>query len=113
MKRRLTQTSLAFLVLAVTLVPAAAGASAPATKPLAGPWYTPKELKALIRYSNASFAEKQRILAGDATVATSTGSFHWDDAAVGAGAAIGALVFAGLSTRVLQQSRLVERSHRA
>jgi hypothetical protein len=36
--------------------------------PLAGPWYTPQELKALIAYSNASFAQKKAILAGaDAT----------------------------------------------
>jgi len=30
----------------------------------AGPSYTPEELQALIRYSNASFAEKKAILAG-------------------------------------------------
>jgi hypothetical protein len=112
-KRRSTQTGLVLLVVAVTLVPAAAGASPPAAKPLAGPWYTPTELKALIRYSNATFAEKQRILAGEEPVSTSSGSFHWDDAAVGAGAGIGVLVFAGLSTRVFLQSRRMERSHHA
>ena len=113
MNRRFAQAALVLLVVAVTLVPAVAGASPPAAKPLAGPWYTPTELKALIRYSNASFAEKQRILAGNATVSTSSGSFHLDDAAVGAGAAVGVLVFAGLSTRVLLQSRRMERSHHA
>ena len=35
-----------------------------AGKALAGPSYTARELKALIAYSNASFAEKQVILAG-------------------------------------------------
>jgi hypothetical protein len=112
-KRRFTQTGLVLLVVAVTLVPAAAGASPPATKPLAGPWYTPEELKALIRYSNSSFAEKQRILAGDSPVSTSSGSFDWDDAAVGAGTAIGVVLLAGLSTRVLPLSRRVERSSHA
>ena len=32
--------------------------------PLAGPWYTPQELKALTAYSNASFAQKKALLAG-------------------------------------------------
>jgi len=35
-----------------------------AGQPPAGPRYTPEELKALIAYSNASFAEKKAILAG-------------------------------------------------
>jgi hypothetical protein len=112
-KRRLTQTGLVLLVVAATgLVPAAAGASTRPAKPLAGPWYTPEELKALIRYSNASFAEKQRILAGDTTVSTPSGSFHWEDAGIGAGGAVGVVLGAGLCTRVLRP-RNVERSHHA
>jgi len=71
-KRRPIQTGLVLLLLlvpAAVLVPASTGASSrPAKPPLAGPWYTPQELQALIRYSNASFAERQRILAGDTTV---------------------------------------------
>jgi monoamine oxidase len=110
--RRFAQAALVLLVVAVTLVPAVAGASPPAAKPLAGPWYTPTELKALIRYSNASFAEKQRILAGESTVSSSSGSFHWDDAGVGAGAVVGIVLGTGLCTRVLRPRR-VERSHHA
>ena len=112
MKRRLTRTGLVLLVAATGLMPATAGASSHPAKPLAGPWYTPAELKALIRYSNASFAEKQRILAGDASVSTSSGSFHWDDAGVGAGAAVGVVLATGLCTRVLRP-RQAERSHHA
>jgi heme A synthase len=73
-KRLFTQMGLVLVVAVVAataLVPAATGAPSRVTKPLAGPWYTPKELKALIRYSNASFAEKQAILAG-----TAEGSHH-------------------------------------
>ena len=64
--RRFVHTGLVLVTAAIALVPAAAGSSSHVSKPLAGPWYTPKELKALIRYSNASFAEKQAILAGTA-----------------------------------------------
>jgi len=49
------------LTVAATTAPAFASAR---SLPPAGPWYTPKELKALEIYANASFAEKQRILAG-------------------------------------------------
>ena len=56
---------LAVLVTSIFVaLPFAAGAQ-PQPKRLAGPWYTPQELKALIAYSNATFAEKQRILAGE------------------------------------------------
>ena len=115
MKRRCIRTGLVLLVVAATLVPAAAGASPSAPKPLAGPWYTPEELRALIRYSNASFAEKQRILAGDPTVSPSSGSFHWEDAAVGAGVTVGAVVLAaGVFSRVRRQPHNgAERSHHA
>jgi hypothetical protein len=34
-------------------------------KTLAGPWYTPRELKALTAYSNASFAQRKAQLAGN------------------------------------------------
>ena len=39
------------------------GLAAEEWKLIAGPWYTPHELQALVAYSNASFAEKQAILA--------------------------------------------------
>ena len=71
MKRRSTHMGLVLLlvlVAAAVLVPTSTGSSSGPAKPLAGPWYTPQELKALIKYSNASFDEKQRILAGDTTV---------------------------------------------
>ncbi len=83
------------------------------TIPQAGPWYTPAELKALIRYSKASFAEKQRILAGETKESTPSGGFHWGDAGVGAGAAVGVLLGAGLSTRVLLQPRRMQKGNHA
>ena len=42
----------------------AVGRAQSSTTPLAGPWYTPQQLRALIAYSNASFAQKKAILAG-------------------------------------------------
>jgi hypothetical protein len=57
---RLTVLSAAILV---TVCSVAGAQTQP--KRLAGPWYTPQELKALIAYSNATFVEKQRILAGE------------------------------------------------
>jgi hypothetical protein len=119
-RRRFAYTGLVFVIAVIGLMPAAAGASSGLKKVPSGPWYTPDELKVLIRYSNASFAEKQRILAGETREptpsgsfhATSSGSFHWADAGIGAGSAVGLLFVAGLSTRVLLQNRRAEgRSH--
>jgi hypothetical protein len=101
------------LVAAALIVPTAQAKP----RPLAGPWYTPKELKALIAYSNnashntvggysltakeraaldtyanASFANKQRILAGEPPVAPQ--AFPWAAAAAGAAATLGALLLA-------------------
>jgi len=59
-------TLVAAFAVATTTVAAAAQAHSNRT---AGPWYTPKELKALIAYSNASFANKQRILGGERPIA--------------------------------------------
>jgi hypothetical protein len=101
-----------FLVAAALIVPAAQAKP----RPPSGPWYTPKELKALIAYSNpshntvggysltakeraalnayanASFANKQRILAGEPPVAVR--AFPWVAAAAGAVATLGALLIA-------------------
>jgi TolB protein len=52
------------LIFAVGASASAAGRGRPATPRPAGPWYTPKELGALEAYSNASFEQKQAILAG-------------------------------------------------
>ena len=54
----------------------AAESGQPATTKLAGPWYTPPELKALIAYSNASSAQKRTLLAGRKTSNASSGSFE-------------------------------------
>jgi len=101
-----------FLIAAALIVPAAQAKP----RPPAGPSYTPKELKALIAYSNAShntvggysltakeraaldtyanasFANKQRILAGEPPVAVR--AFPWVAAAAGAVATLGALLVA-------------------
>ena len=72
------------LALALVLVSVAVASASPVgadgrgqstTTPLAGPWYTPQELKALIAYSNASFAQKKAMLAGSTapSVATNRG----------------------------------------
>jgi hypothetical protein len=111
-RRRFAYTGLVLALAVIGLMPAAAGASSSPAKPLAGPWYGPDELKALIRYSNASFAERQRILA-ETKKSTPSGSFQWGDAGVGAGVAVGVLLVVGLSTRVLLQPRRVERSSHA
>jgi hypothetical protein len=57
---RFTALSAVAAMAATLALPSVASAGHPA----AGPWYTGKELKALITFSNASFSEKQRILAG-------------------------------------------------
>jgi hypothetical protein len=49
-----------------------AGCGQSSTTPLAGPWYTPQELKALIAYSNASLAQKKAILAGRTAASVAT-----------------------------------------
>jgi TolB protein len=54
----------AFATVVSALMMSAAGRGNPAKTPLAGPWYTHQELKALIRYSNASPAQKKALLAG-------------------------------------------------
>ena len=66
MKRYFTHVGIVGLVLSVTLVSAttALGANGQGAKPLAGPWYTPTELNALIAYSNASLAQKRTLLNG-------------------------------------------------
>jgi len=68
MKQRIARIGLALSVagsLVVSAAVASGGGAAEQTRP-AGPWYTPREVEALIAYSNASFAEKQAILAGAA-----------------------------------------------
>lgn len=66
---------------------------------VAGPSYTPAELEALKTYSNASFAQKQAILAGDGTVASTAvaadNGFDWRDASLGALGTLG-IVAAGM-----------------
>lgn len=60
---------LALLVTAIAVALAspvgAAGRGQSRKTPLAGPWYTRQELKALIAYSKASFGQKKAILAGE------------------------------------------------
>jgi len=68
MQQRIARIGTTLLIVCGLLVSAAlasGGATAEQTR-LAGPWYSPHELEALIAYSNASFAEKQAILAGTA-----------------------------------------------
>jgi Tol biopolymer transport system component len=68
MKLLTKKLALALLLVSVAVASAspvgAAGRGQSTTTPLAGPWYTPQELKALIAYSKASFAQKKAILAG-------------------------------------------------
>jgi hypothetical protein len=81
--------------------------------PFAGPRYTPKELQALIAYSNASFAEKQALLAGGSVSEVSAGGgFHWSDAGVGAGVALGGALLAGGIPALLARLRNERRSLR-
>jgi hypothetical protein len=66
MNYRIKQLALALLLASVALVSAtsagAAGRGHSTKTPLAGPWYTPQELKALSAYSNASLAQKKALL---------------------------------------------------
>jgi hypothetical protein len=66
------QPILRYAAFALVLLAVAVGATSSATASrnqqatetrLAGPWYTPNELKALIAYSNASFEQKKVLLA--------------------------------------------------
>jgi len=76
-----------FVVAAVTVAAMSIPAIAAGPPRLAGPWYTTKELKALDRYAQASFSERQRILGDQAS-----SGFDWRDASAGAAAAVGALL---------------------
>jgi hypothetical protein len=79
MKLLTKKLALALLLASVAVASAspvgAAGRGQSTRTPLAGPWYTPQELKALIAYSNASFAQKKAMLAGSTapSVATNRG----------------------------------------
>jgi hypothetical protein len=67
MTRRLRWLGLALLVACIAVAwgaLASAGNDTSHRGALAGPWYTPTELKALIEYSNASFAEKRALVGG-------------------------------------------------
>ena len=101
--------ALALLVVSVAVAsatPVAAAERGHFTKtPLAGPWYTPQELKALTAYSNASFAQKKALLAGgnaarhdalgaDARQIVERRAFDWGDAGVGAAGAFGLTLLA-------------------
>ena len=80
---------------------------------LAGPRYRPQELKALIAYSKASFAQKKALLAGTETSTISVGDkFHWSDAGIGAGVALGCVFVAGAAAAVLARSRTERRRPR-
>lgn len=107
--RRLTILLLAVFVMALssTAGDAAATTVAPKTR-LAGPWYTPQELRALRTYAGAPFAQKQALLAG-ADAVSDGGGFHWGDAGVGAGAALGAVLVAGGSALLLVRTRADRR----
>jgi TolB protein len=63
-KRLAVALLLASVAVASAVPIGAAGRGHSVKTPLAGPWYTPQELKALIDYTKASFAQKKAILAG-------------------------------------------------
>jgi hypothetical protein len=155
MNPRIKQLTLVLLFASVALVSATSAAAAArghSTKtPLAGPWYTPQELKALSAYSNASFAQKKALLTGSnpapitadngpvapaglrytpqelkALIAYSKASFtqkkailagtemsnigvgstfHWSDAGIGAGVALGCVLVAGAGAALLARTR--------
>ena len=68
MKHRVRCLGIVLFVASVMVVFApiarAAGSGQQATRPLAGPWYAPHELKALIAYSKATLPQKKALLAG-------------------------------------------------
>jgi hypothetical protein len=116
----LTKTlALALLLVSVAVASAspvgAAGRGQSTTTPLAGPWYTPQELKALIAYSNASFAQKKAMLGGSTAPSAATnrglvlagprGAFDWGDAGVGAAGAFGLALLASGITVVSRHNR--------
>jgi len=143
MNRRATQTALLLVALALAVcglsVARAAGGGRQAETRLAGPWYTPHELEALIAYSNArairstgpaaarvrgytpaelkeliaysnaSFAEKKAILAGGDVGSLPGDTFHWGDASVGAGAAFAALLLVGGTAALVVRARKERR----
>jgi Tol biopolymer transport system component len=84
MNPRIKRLALVLLVASIAVVTAAtvgaAGRGHSMKTPLAGPRYTPQELKALITYSKASFAQKKRILAGveRSSVSTENGLLAYD-----------------------------------
>ena len=92
------------LTVAATTAPAFASAR---SLPPAGPWYTPKELKALEIYANASFAEKQRILAGESPKSVSHG-FQWRSGVAG-GVFVTALVLVGAAVLVRRRTAPAQR----
>ena len=90
-----------FAIVVLVALVAVSASFARTRTPLAGPQYKPQELQALIAYSNASFAEKQAILAAGSRSEASDGTgFRWGDAGVGAGAALLAGGIAALLVRV-------------
>jgi len=102
--------ALALLVISIGVAAASAIGAAESGRStqhrLAGPWYTPQELNALIAYSHASFAEKQALLAGaEPSSIDPRDSFHWGDAGIGAGAALACALFVGAGVALLVRSR--------
>jgi hypothetical protein len=91
----------------------AAGRGHATNTPLAGPWYTPQELKALIAYSKASFAQKKALLGGTEPGPIGVGDkVHWSDAGIGAGVALGCVFVAGAAAAVFARSRTERRRPR-
>jgi hypothetical protein len=83
------------------------------TAVFAGPRYTAQELKELIAYSKATFAQKQVLLAGGKLpTASESGSFHWGDAGIGAGSALGSLLIAAGFATWLTRTRRQRRAPR-
>src|SRR5213593_1995765 len=78
MNSRIKQLAFVLLLVSVVLVSATPTGAAPrghaVETPLAGPWYTPQELKALSAYSNASFAQKKALLTGSNPAPITAGS---------------------------------------
>jgi len=64
MNKPIRRLGIVVLVTAAAISPIARAGSAEPASRHAGPWYTPQELKALVAYGNASFADKTELLAG-------------------------------------------------